>query len=581
MNKQFIKVLLCGAMVLSTGTFISCNNDDDIDDLKSRVSVVETAIGDLKADLDKALKTGASIVEVKLDEKTGIYTLSLSDGQKIVIKPGGGNISVTMTDTEAIINVNGTEYKLPLGSAVNSLIYSPETIDGIVEIGNTGAIVKFLPRPALTSIEGAEFTIAESHVLTRAADGEQFKVNGVASLDGGFIVVPIKALGEAEAGKMYAVSLQMKFRGTVIGSNYFNVKVADDFSAVAEDLGGVTIKADYAPRDLADGFKEMTINGLDLLGTLNFNNLFSELPDKAEFIVASSSKQPGGKAQEKVDMLKESLKSDGTWKFSTRPGTSFNDNEERPGFLLNVVADDVVKAKIYVVIVDELADVDFTANGLVGNYEAEWGGTEKAQPLGAGKLNFPRALSKYETDIPTIHNGADGFFPNWLKYSIKMGDEELIFNNGSTLEMGDLAKKYAEGCRGIYYFFRGFAVYVPASLGTDGKYTDVNGKTYDAGEGYGYDGWMGQYNEYINDPVGFYNNIKEWGFGDFTMDEKTGDFNFPESYTGYGLRIAFDAGYEYAYGVKPLHAAGADQLGMLFINRRVAPEGATMPAPKP
>ena len=43
---------------------------------------------------------------------------------------------------------------------------------------------------------------------------------------------------------------------------------------------------------------------------------------------------------------------------------------------MNVVADDVVKAKIYVVIVDELADVDFTANGFVGNYEAEWGGTE-------------------------------------------------------------------------------------------------------------------------------------------------------------------------------------------------------------
>ena len=87
----------------------------------------------------------------------------------------------------------------------NSLIYSPETIDGIVEIGNTGAIVKFLPRPALTSIEGAEFTIAESHVmLTRAADGEQFKVNGVASLDGGFIVVPIRRWVKQEAGKMYA-----------------------------------------------------------------------------------------------------------------------------------------------------------------------------------------------------------------------------------------------------------------------------------------------------------------------------------------------------------------------------------------
>lgn len=581
MNKHFFKALLCGAMVFSTGTFISCNNDDDIDDLKSRVSVVETAIGELKADLDKALKTGASIVEVKLDEATGTYTLTLSDGQKIVIKPGGGNISVTMTDTEAIINVNGTEYKLPLGSAVNSLIYSPETIDGIVEIGNTGTTVKFLPRPAITNIDGAEFTIAESHVLTRAADGEQFKVNGAAKLEDGFIVVPIKALGEAEAGKMYAVSLQMKFRGTVIGSNYFNMKVADDFSSVAEDLGGVTIKGDYAPEDLADGFKEMTIAGLDLLGALNFKDLFSELPDNTEFVVAGSSKQPGGNAQEKVDLLKASLKADGTWKFSARPGTSFNENEERPGFLMNVVSDDVVKAKIYVVINDELADVDFTANGLVGNFEAEWGGTEKAMEMGAQKLNFPKVITNYVTDIPTIHNGGDGFFPNWEKYSIMLGDEELIYHNGATLVMGDLAKKYAEGYRGIFWFFRGFAVYVPATLGTDGKYVDVNGKEYNAGEGYGYDGWMGQPNDYINDPVGFYQNIIDWGFGDYKMDEKNGDFIFPESYTGFGLRIAFSGGYEYAYGVKPLHATGVDQLGMLFVNRRVAPAGATMPAPLP
>lgn len=582
MNKQFFKVLFCGAMVLSTGTFISCNNDDDIDDLKSRVSVVETAIGELKADLDKALKTGASIVDVKLDDATGIYTLTLSDGQKIVIKPGGGNITVTMTDTEAIINVNGTEYKLPLGSAVNSLIYSPETIDGTVEIGNTGTTVKFLPRPALTSINGAEFTIAESHVLTRAADGEQFKVNGAATLENGFIVVPIKALGEAEAGKTYAVSMQMKFRGTVIGSNYFNVKVADDFSAVAEELGGVTIKGDYAPKDLADGFKEMTINGLDLLGTLNFKDLFSELPEKAEFVVASSSKQPGGKAQEKVDMLKASLKADGTWKFSERPGTSFNENEERPGFLVNVVADDIVKAKIYVVIVDALADVDFTANGLIGNFEAEWGGETKAMEMGAQRLNFPKAITNYETDIPTIHNqGRENFFEKWANYSIMLGDEDLIYHNGTTLAMGDLAKKYAEGCRGIYWFFRGFAVYVPASLGVDGKYVDENGKEYGAGEGYGYDGWMGQYNDYINDPVGFYQNIIDWGFGDYKMDETNGDFIFPESYTGFGLRIALGAGYEYAYGVKPLHGTGTDQLGMLFINRRVAPAGATMPAPKP
>ena len=329
MNKRFFNALLLGAVVLSTGTFVSCDNDD-VDDLKSRVSVIEVAIDDIKTQLSKALMTGASIT--KVDESNGTYTLTLSDGQKIVIKPGGGNISIVVTDTEAIITIEGEEYILPLGSLVNSLIYSPETIDGIVEIGNTATTVNFLARPALKSLDGAEFTIAESHVLTRAADGEQFKVSGDVTLEGDFIKVPIKALGEAEAGKTYAVSLQLNLKGTIIGSNYFTVKVSDDFSSIAEDLGGVTIKADYNPQDLADGFKEMTINGLDLLKDLNFKDLFSELPERAEFAIAAASKQPGGKAQEKIEMLKSSLKADGTWKFSESPGTSFNENTDRSGF---------------------------------------------------------------------------------------------------------------------------------------------------------------------------------------------------------------------------------------------------------
>ncbi|MEI3468070.1 MAG: hypothetical protein V8Q76_04320 [Bacteroides intestinalis] len=179
-------------------------------------------------------------------------------------------------------------------------------------------------------MDGAEFTIAESHVLTRAADGEQFKVSGDVTLEGDFIKVPIKALGEAEAGETYAVSLQMNLKGTIIGSNYFTVKVSDDFSSIAEDLGGVTIKADYNPQDLADGFKEMTINGLDLLKDLNFKDLFSELPERAEFAIAAASKQPGGMRRKKYEMLKSSLKADGTWKFSERPGTSFNENTDRP-----------------------------------------------------------------------------------------------------------------------------------------------------------------------------------------------------------------------------------------------------------
>ena len=232
MNKRFFNALLLGAVVLSTGTFVSCDNDD-VDDLKSRVSVIEVAIDDIKTQLSKALMTGASIT--KVDESNGTYTLTLSDGQKIVIKPGGGNISIVVTDTEAIITIEGEEYILPLGSLVNSLIYSPETIDGIVEIGNTATTVNFLARPALKSLDGAEFTIAESHVLTRAADGEQFKVSGDVTLEGDFIKVPIKALGEAEAGKTYAVSLHLNLKGTIIVSNYFTVKVSDDCDSRAED----------------------------------------------------------------------------------------------------------------------------------------------------------------------------------------------------------------------------------------------------------------------------------------------------------------------------------------------------------
>lgn len=573
MNKQFIKVLLCGAMVFSTGVFTSCNNND-IDDLKSRVSVVEVAIADIKAKLENALMTGASITNV--EEVNGTYTLTLSDGQKIVIKPGGGNIAVVVSDTQATITIDGKEYVLPLGSSVNSLIYSPETIDGTVQIGNTGAIVSFLPRPALTSLQGATFSIAESHVLTRAADGEQFKVNGTVTLENGFLKVPIKALGEVEAGKTYAVSLQMNLRGTVIGSNYFNIKVSDDFSAVSEDLGGVDIKSDYSPKDLDGGFKEMTIKGGDLLKLSNFKNLFSTLPDNAEFAVASQSKQPEGKAQEKYGILNQSLARTGVWAFSQRPGTSFNDNTNRPGFLVNVLADDVVKAKVYVMIKDEIAGLNF--DGGLTQAEAEWGGREKNLALGAQTIDMQKTFTNYATDYPIIYNGQDTFFAKWGDYAVTTASQDnVVYNSGGKLVLGDLGKEYAAGSRGIYWFYRGFAIYVPEALATtDGKYVATNGKSYSGGEGYDYDFWLGQYNEYIDNPTGFYANVASWGV---TIDEKTGVISLPATYTGYGLRIGVGAAYEYAYGVKRI--GSADQLGLFFFNRRLAPAGATMPAPKP
>lgn len=566
MNKRFFNALLLGAVVLSTGTFVSCDNDD-VDDLKSRVSVIEVAIDDIKTQLSKALMTGASIT--KVDESNGTYTLTLSDGQKIVIKPGGGNISIVVTDTEAIITIEGEEYILPLGSLVNSLIYSPETIDGIVEIGNTATTVNFLARPALKSLDGAEFTIAESHVLTRAADGEQFKVSGDVTLEGDFIKVPIKALGEAEAGKTYAVSLQLNLKGTIIGSNYFTVKVSDDFSSIAEDLGGVTIKADYSPQDLADGFKEMTIKGSDLLVALNFKDLFSELPANAEFVVASSGKQPGGQAQEKQELLSKSLKKDGTWAFSERPGTSFNENADRKGFLINVLADDVVKAKIYVCINDELADVDF-ASTFNEKYEGEWGGRTKSLALGAQVIDIQNTFTNWEEDYAEITHRGKSFLENWANanYQVQTADgETVLFCDGNTLVMDDIAKKYAQFSRGIYWYFRGISILVPEAYG---KWMNpATGKEVNGG-----DEIVGGFNDaHREDP-----EVYEAGFakyGGVTMDQKTGKITLNDTYTGYGFRFAIAAVYEYAYGWKKLHKA--DQFGFFFFNRRVMPEGTTIP----
>ena len=575
MNKRFLNLLLCGVMIFSTGIFSSCG--DDVDDLKSRVSVLEVAIADLKEQLSNAMTTGATIV--KVEEKDGTYTLTLSDGKVITIKPGtsgGSNITVEKNENNIIITVDGTEYVLPIGSAVNSLIYSPETIDGIVNIGNTGANVNFLATPAISSgdLANATFAIAEAHQL-KAGGNDMFKVDGDATIEGDFIKVHLKALG-VEAGKTYAVALQMNFNGTAISSNYFMVKVSDDFSFNSEEIGGFTIKAAYNPKSLENGFSEMTINGLDLLKVTNFKDLFDEIPANAVFSVAGKSVQPGGSAQERWNALNKNLSQDGAWAMKTRLGTSFNDNADRKGFLFNIKANDVVKAKIYVIINDELAGIDFSGQ-FTKEAEAEWGGREKSLAMGAQTINIQKGFTNYETDYTIIHGGAAEFFAKWATFEVKKGDDLLVYNDGSKLVLGNIAKEYATGCRGLYWFYRGFAIYVPEALATtNGKYVDVNGKEYDGAGGYGYDFWLGQYDEYINNPSTFYPPAVT-NFG-ITIDATNGSVTLPASYSGYGFRIGIGAGYEYAYGVKKI--GSADQLGLFFFNRRLAPEGATMPAPQ-
>ena len=274
-------------------------------------------------------------------------------------------------------------------------------------------------------------------------------------------------------------------------------------------------------------------------------------------------------ANNQEDKRSKSLKKDGTWAFSERPGTSFNENADRKGFLINVLADDVVKAKIYVCINDELADVDF-ASTFNEEYEGEWGGRTKSLALGAQVIDIQNTFTNWEEDYAEITHRGKSFLENWANanYQVQTADgETVLFCDGNTLVMDDIAKKYAQFSRGIYWYFRGISILVPEAYG---KWMNpATGKEVNGG-----DEIVGGFNDaHREDP-----EVYEAGFakyGGVTMDQKTGKITLNDTYTGYGFRFAIAAVYEYAYGWKKLHKA--DQFGFFFFNRRVMPEGTTIP----
>ncbi|MCM1139940.1 MAG: DUF4988 domain-containing protein [Muribaculum sp.] len=452
MKKKFANMLLCGAVIATSGMLSSCEDNDDYD---TRISVLETAISDLKTQIDKALTVGASVTNVT--EDNGTYVITLSDGQVITIKPGtqsgGTEVSVTLTDTEAIIKVGDTEYKLPLGSAVNSLIYSPEFSDGEVQINDTkGAVVKFLVRPAIDNIDGAEFTIAESHELKSRAMGEvDFKVSS-AELKDGFINLNVVCLNGELAGTKHAASIQMKYRGAVIGSNYFTINVGSGFSFSSEEIDS-NIKA-IGGSLCEDGITwNLPAEGAEILGEMDLASHFEGIPSGAEFRIAPKDKQPGGKAQEKYEILTSSLAKDGKFKFSARPATNFNDNAERKGFLVYIVKNEVTIAKTYIVINDRLAEAKESLYlAITKNCHMEYGEPKEDRTEGTGLYLNPGVN---EISIPDIiFNGklSLGHGDSWKVVDYLAAgtySNDYIYCTGSGFALTDEAKKYCSRSVGI------------------------------------------------------------------------------------------------------------------------------------
>lgn len=581
MNKRFLNVLLCGVMLFSTGIFSSCG--EDVDDLKSRVSVLEVAVADLKDQLSNAMTTGATIV--KVEEANGTYTLTLSDGKVITIKPGtgsGANITVEKNEKNVIITVDETEYVLPIGSAVNSLIYSPETTDGIVNIGNTSITVNFLATPAITSanLENATFDIAEAHQLKVGGNG-LFKVDGDVTLEGDFIKVPIKALG-VEASKSYAVAIYMTINGTTaISSNYFTVKVSDDYSFNSEELVTPTFSnAITDATEVSPGFWTATLpetDAVSFLNEFNFNTLVS-LPSinatDLRFELGVKANQ-NGNVQDRYDFLKSCLTANGAWKMQGRPGSNFNKKEgdaKPDGVLINVVVNDVIKAKIYWKVIDPLANIDFHG-GLVnfsehmeyGNPGVDGTGVGEGEGIivnpGVNSIDLARTLIGGKLSL--VHGNGMKFLNALKAYSVKLGDEDLVMSDGTKLVVTNVGKKYTKFSRGLNWFNIQTSIAKSQrrnwTMSDDEKkalaQSDCNGEIVT-----GWDGLPGE------DMTAKGLNITSDGF-----------FKTTTAYGGWALRVGMGLEFEYDYGMKPI-SNGC--LVFLWINRRTSAENVVDVAPR-
>lgn len=282
MNKnRFLSLSLYTMMTLSSmGVFVSCN--DDVDDLKSRVTVIEGMIGEIKQQLADSQVSGATIVSAVEDK--GVWTLTLSDGKVIKITPsagGGEAISVDANSENVIIKIGDTEYVFRKGAVINSLIYVPEYTDGEVRIGNDRTVVvSFRSTPELTQeqLNDITFIVGEAHELKTRATNESslFKVKE-AKIENGFIKLTLTSY-DVEAGKTYAVAINARHKngvGSEIGSNYFNIKICNDYSYIGEQLVE-PVFADVvtdAVKNENGSYTATLPSSVDFLDTFNFKDL--------------------------------------------------------------------------------------------------------------------------------------------------------------------------------------------------------------------------------------------------------------------------------------------------------------------
>ena len=587
MNKnRFFSLGFYAMMALSSmSVMVSCS-DNDVDELKSRVTVIEGMLGEIKQQLADSQVNGATILKAE-QGSDGVWTLTLSDGKVIKITAtfgGGGSskVSVDVNSENVIVKIDDQEFVFRKGAVINSLVYVPEYADGEVHIGASGtAEVSFRATPEISAsqLENLTFIVGEAHELkTRSVEESSlFNVTG-ARLDNGFVKLTIKA-NEVEGGKLYAAAINASSAsgvGTDIGSNYFNIRMSEDYSYVGEQLVDPQFAAEVTDATKnEDGSWTATLpdSKVDFLGTFNFKDLFKSLPEGTVTFKLGNAADQNKNVTDHFDVFKKSLKTDGTWEMAGRPGTDCDD-ATNPGFLVLVKVNDITVHKVYWKIVDPIKNVDFVGvyKGALGGHIEIMGGTnDGTDMLNAGANDVD--LAKLFTDAPgkggfaVMHDGGkfiNDLWPNYEATYKSAGD--VITYDGTRYILGDVGEKYAKFSRGIYWTSYQMSIASsnrrnqadrPADESKDENVAWCGGNCNGEIIG-GYDGIPGE------DRVAFGMDLKE-----------NGHLVTTANYKGWAFRAGIWVKYEYAYGEATI---GGDALIWAWVNRRSCPSGVQDPA---
>lgn len=574
MDKKFFKTILCSVVVLASSGFISCDNDDDIDDLKSRMEVVEGNISELRSNLASLQATGATVTNAEQDAD-GVWTITLSTGKVLRLATGGGgNIQVADNGSNIIITVDGTEYILPKGAAACSLIYSPQYEDGLELItGSNPVEVHFMVQPGIDTddFSKATFDIQEAHVLQTRAGSGLFEVADGASYSNGYISVPVKAL-DVEPGRSYAVSVVMTIDGKQYVSNYFTVKIGAGYSYVSEDLEdyGFASNITDAKKDAETNVWTATLP-TDLVDDFSFADFFTGLPSGCTFKVAGMDQQSSN-AKQAYDILRNSLSSDGKWSLSGRPGCAFPE-----GFQVNVVKDGLVKMKVNWIFNDPLANVDFKgvfSQGTGAHLEIAGGTNDGSDMLKAGAqtIDFQALFSKAVEDnsvIAIMHDGGNFINKEWSQYTASLKESgDLVYHDGTKWVLGEEGQKYAKNSKGLYW--TSYQVSIASS-----NRRNLADRPADEGSADNVAWCGGNCNGEI---IGGYDGITSEDRVTFGINiDESGKVVTASNYKGWAFRAGLWCVCQYAYGQKEL---GGDAIAWVWCNRRSCPEGVQDPTAK-